>query len=147
MNVNLNLPTCERNHCIFDQKTVNQYLEKREKALPELSKIIATSMNEKEVVQALYIVDRSIDNGVNGVEKLYPSLSRFNQTESPNIQTFLAGIYRKTQVPDAFGPLVNMLIKNSLKPVSNEQTFDPNEEIGGAIIEYIKCGNNLDIKA
>ena len=67
---------------------------------------------------------------------MYPTLSRFNETKSPNIQTFLAGIYRKTQVPDAFGPLVKMLIQNSLNPQPND-IFDPNEEIGGAILSYV----------
>lgn len=55
--------------------------------------------------------------------------------DSPNIQTFLAGIYRKTQVPDAFGPLVKMLIQNSMRPQTSN--FDPNEEIGGAILSYL----------
>ena len=82
-------------------------------------------------------MNRLHDSGVKGIEKLYPIFARFNNTESPNIQTFLAGIYRKIQVPDAFGPLVNMLIKNSLKPNNPNQTFDPNEEIGGAILSYL----------
>ena len=67
---------------------------------------------------------------------MYPALSRFNDTKSPNIQTFLAGIYRKTQVPDAFGPLVKMLVQNSINPTPNPY-FDPNEEIGGAILSYL----------
>ena len=78
-----------------------------------------------------------LENNTKGVEKLYPILSRFNNTESPNIQTFLAGIYRKIQVPDAFGPLVSMLIKNSLNPQNYSAPFDPNEEIGGAILSYL----------
>ena len=77
-----------------------------------------------------------LENGVKNIDKMYPALSRFNRTQSPNIQTFLAGIYRKTQVPDAFGPLVSMLINNSLNPVKSP-FFDPNEEIGGAILSYI----------
>ena len=78
-----------------------------------------------------------IDNGTKGIDKLYPVFAKFNNTKSPNIQTFLAGIYRKTQVPDAFGPLVKMLIQNSLKPQNTQQSFDPNEEIGGAILSYL----------
>lgn len=66
---------------------------------------------------------------------MYPVLARFNNTTSPNIQTFLAGIYRKIQVPDAFGPLVKMLIQNSMRPQT--ANFDPNEEIGGAILSYL----------
>ena len=68
---------------------------------------------------------------------MYPTLARFNQTKSPNVQTYLAGIYRKTQVPDAFGPLVCMLIQNSVNPPKPPQYFDPNEEIGGAILSYL----------
>ena len=78
-----------------------------------------------------------IDNGTKGIDKLYPVFARFNNTESANIQTFLAGIYRKIQVPDAFGPLIKMLVQNSLKPYNSQQPFDPNEEIGGAILSYL----------
>ena len=85
----------------------------------------------------MYIVDQMIDSGVKGVDKMYPTFSRFNQTKSPNVQTYLAGIYRKTQVPDAFGPLVCMLIQNSINPPKTPQYFDPNEEIGGAILSYL----------
>ena len=77
-----------------------------------------------------------LENGTKGIDKMYPTLSRFNNTQSANIQTFLAGIYRKIQVPDAFGPLVRMLIQNSMKQDQN-MPFDPNEEIGGAILSYI----------
>ena len=82
-------------------------------------------------------MNRLHDDGVKGIDKLYPVFARFNHTDSPNIQTFLAGIYRKIQVPDAFGPLVNMLVKNTQKPYNQTQPFDPNEEIGGAILSYI----------
>ena len=37
---------------------------------------------------------------------------------------------------DAFGPLVKMLIQNSLQNKQNQLT-DPNEEIGGAILSYM----------
>jgi hypothetical protein len=77
-----------------------------------------------------------LDNNVKGIDKMYYALSRFNNTTSPEIQTFLSGIYRKTQIPDAFGPLVRMLFQNSINPQST-QKFDPNEEIGGAILSYL----------
>ena len=76
-----------------------------------------------------------LDNGVKGIENLYPVLSKYNKTNSSNIQVFLAGIYRKTKIPDAFGPLCSMLIKNSL--TQKNESFDPNEEIGGAILDYL----------
>jgi hypothetical protein len=102
-----------------------------------LTDILEHSNNEAQITETLYIMDRMIDNGTKGIDKLYPVFSRFNQTQSPNIQTFLAGIYRKIQVPDAFGPLCKMLIQNSMKPNNPNQAFDPNEEIGGAILSYL----------
>lgn len=143
------LPSGQRNYCLFNQNKVNFIVSQKRNALPQLKQVLQTSNNEEEIVETLYIIDRMADEKVKGIPALYPALAKFNDTKSPNIQVFLAGIYRKTQVPDAFGPLVSMLIKNSsrgevktpptLQP-SNPQNlpFDPNEEIGGAILEYIR---------
>lgn len=129
------LPSGNRNYTIFDQNKVDCFVSQKENALPYLADILANSNNEVQIVETLYIINQMLDNGVKGVDKIYPVLARFNNATSPNIQTFLAGIYRKTQIPDAFGPLVKMLIQNSMHPqVSN---FDPNEEIGGAILAYL----------
>ena len=129
------LPEGNRNYTIVDKNKVDCVVSQKEAALPYISDILAHSNNEAQIVETLHIVNEMIDNGVKGVDKMYPVLSRFNNTTSPNIQTYLAGIYRKTQVPDAFGPLVKMLIQNSLRPQTSN--FDPNEEIGGAILSYI----------
>lgn len=131
------LPEPGRNYCIFDKNEVDYFVNQREKALPYLTDILIHSNNEAQITETLYIIDRMIDNGTKNINNLYPIFSRFNTTNSPNIQTFLAGIYRKIQVPDAFGPLIKMLIQNSLQPHNPNQTFDPNEEIGGAILSYI----------
>ena len=130
------LPTPQRNYCIFDKNEVDYFVKQKENALPYLTNILAVSNDEKEITEALYILNDMLDNGTQGIDKMYPVLSRFNNTQSPNIQTFLAGIYRKTQVPDAFGPLIKMLIQNSLR--GQTSNFDPNEEIGGAILSYLK---------
>lgn len=129
------MPTPQRNYCLFDQNKVDFFVKRKELAIPYLSGVLARSNDEREITESLYIVDRMIDNGTKGVDKMYPVLSRFNMTNSPNIQTFLAGIYRKIQVPDAFGPLVAMLIRNSINP--QPSCFDPNEEVGGAILAYL----------
>jgi len=130
------MPSSDRNYAIFEPDRIDSFVKQKEAALPYLNDILIHSNNETQVVETLYILDRMIENGTKGIDKLYPALSRFNNTQSPNIQTYLAGIYRKTQIPDAFGPLVRMLIQNSLKPNQN-MPFDPNEEIGGAILSYI----------
>lgn len=131
------LPENGRNYCIFDQNEVDYFVKQKENALPYLTDILTHSNHEGQITETLYIIDRMLENGTKGIDKLYPVFARFNDTNSPNIQTFLAGIYRKIQVPDAFGPLVRMLIQNSLKPTVQNQAFDPNEEIGGAILSYI----------
>lgn len=131
------LPGKGRNYCLFDENEVDYFVKQRENSLPYLADILSHSNNEAQVTEALYVVNRLHDAGVKGIDKMYPVFARFNHTDSANIQTFLAGIYRKIQVPDAFGPLVNMLIKNSIKPYNPSQTFDPNEEIGGAILSYL----------
>lgn len=136
-NINVQLPQGTRNYTLFNQDRVNRIVSQREQALPRLKNVLRTSNDEKEIVESLYIVDRMLDNKVKGIPRMYPLFSKFNDTKSPNIQTFLAGIYRKTQVPDAFGPLVKMLINNSETPPTEVKTFDPNEEIGGAILAYI----------
>lgn len=139
---NVQMPTSERNYCIFNQTRVDEIVEMREKALPQLKQTLRTSQDEKEIVETLYIIDRMADKGVKGIPAMYPDLAKFNETKSPNIQSYLAGIYRKTQVPDAFGPLISMLIKNSIEKKPEQKiskpSFDPNEEIGGAILEYIR---------
>lgn len=129
------LPDGRRNYTVVDQNKVDCFVKQKENALPYLADILTHSNNEAQVVETLYIVDQMIDNGTKGIDKMYPIFARFNNTNSPNIQTFLAGIYRKIQVPDAFGPLVKMLIQNSLRPQTSN--FDPNEEIGGAILSYL----------
>ena len=129
------LPAGNRNYTVVDKNKADYFVSQKEASLPYLADILAHSNNETQIVETLYIVDQMLDEGVKGVDKMYPVLARFNNTTSPNIQVFLAGIYRKTQVPDAFGPLVKMLIQNSLRPQTSN--FDPNEEIGGAILSYL----------
>lgn len=130
------LPNAQSNCTYVDPRKVDVFVKQGEQALPYIADVLQHSNNEIQVTETLFILDKMLDNGTKGVDKMYPVLSRFNDTRSPNIQTYLAGIYRKTQVPDAFGPLVKMLVQNSLNPKTTPY-FDPNEEIGGAILSYL----------
>lgn len=130
------MPDIRRNYITVDNNKVDTFVKQGENALPYISDVLQHSNNETQITETLYILDRMIDGGVKNIDKMYPVLARFNNAKSPNIQTFLAGIYRKIQVPDAFGPLVKMLVQNSLNP-NPSPFFDPNEEIGGAILSYI----------
>ena len=125
-----------RNYCCFDKSKTDSIIREGKDALPYIEHILKTTNDPRAVLDGLYILNCMLDNNVQGIEKMYPTLSRFNNTNSPDIQVMLAGIYRKTLVPDAFGPLNKMLIKQTFYP--NSPYFDPSEEIGGAILEYIK---------
>ena len=107
-----------------------------------LETIYKYSNNEKEITAGLYLLNRIIDAGAKNVGDTYPVISRFNYSKSHNVQVMLAGIYRKTLVPDAFGPLMTMFLKNSQNPV--QIPFDPNEEVGGAILEYLRNKNSVN---
>ena len=134
----ISYPNQYRNYCVFDNSRINKIIEKRENSIEDIKKTLANPNSEDDVVENLYALNLLLDEGVEPqkIGELYPLLSKYNKTKSPNIQTFLAGIYRKTKVPDAFGPLVSMLIQNSINP-QKDNSFDPNEEIGGAILDYL----------
>ncbi|MBR1943604.1 hypothetical protein IJ843_07715 [bacterium] len=131
------MPTKNRPYCIFDQNKVDVFVKNGERAVPKLTKMLQKAKTEDEIVEGLYIADRMIDGGVKNMGNLYyPAFSRFNDSRSANVQTFLSGVYRKTLNPDAFGPLVKMMCDNFKDPP--KANFDPNEEVGGAVIEYLR---------
>lgn len=131
MTCSVSYPNQQRNYCTFDENRISQ-----KKNLEAIKKSLENPMNNEDVLESLYALNLMIDEGEKNAGDLYPQLSKYNNTKDPNIQTFLAGIYRKTKVPDAFGPLWTMLIQNALNPPENYH-FDPNEEIGGAILDYM----------
>ncbi len=132
----VSLPNSTRNYCIFDEKRTQELVNAKEEAIPYIDTFLRTANTEEQVLDALQILDKMLDKKVKGIDKIYPTLSRFNDVTSPNVQVMLSGIYRKTLVPDAFGPLNKMLLRQTFMP--NSPYFDPTEEIGGAIMEYLK---------
>ena len=132
----VSLPNANRNFCTFNEQRTEEIVSKGEEALPYIDTFLKTANTEESVVDGLQVLNKMIDKGVKGIDKMYPTLSRFNDVTSPNVQVMLAGIYRKTLVPDAFGPLNKMLFRQTFMP--NSPYFDPSEEIGGAIMEYLK---------
>ena len=143
LGTNVAFPNQNRNYCLYDEKRTEELLEAKEEALPYIDTFLKNTNNEAQILDGLQVLDKMLDKGVKGIDKMYPTLSRFNNTSSPNIQVMLAGIYRKTLTPDAFGPLNKMLIRNSIYPA--QYYFDPNEEIGGAILEYLKTQSAINL--
>ena len=132
----VSLPNANRNFCTFNEQRTEEIVSKGEEALPYIDPFLKSANTEESVVDGLQVLNKMLDKGVKGIDKMYPTLSRFNDVTSPNVQVMLAGIYRKTLVPDAFGPLNKMLLWQTFIP--NSPYFDPSEEIGGAIMEYLK---------
>ena len=127
-------PNQDRNYCLFDGNKVNA-----KKDINVIKTSLEEPKSEEDILESLYALNLMLDEDdkfISEAKELYPTLSKYNNTKSPNIQTFLAGIYRKTKIPDAFGPLCVMLIQNAINP-HNDCHFDPNEEIGGAILDYL----------
>lgn len=133
----VSFPTQQQNYCKFSDN-VYKRVEEGEKGLLQIKAELKNPKDEAQVVEDLFVLNLMLDNGVDKhkIYEIYPELSKYNDTKSPNIQTFLAGIYRKTKIPDAFGPLVKMLIQDSIEP-PKDANFDPTEEIGGAILDYL----------
>jgi len=136
------LPDCKRNFCTFDSTVFNEIVERKEKTLPLISNFLSSAIDERQVLAGLSVLDRMLDSKVQGIDKLYPVIARFNDITSPNVQVYLAGIYRKTQLPEAFGPLMKMMGRQTFYP--NSPYFDPTEEIGGAILEYLRAKSAPD---
>ena len=130
-------PNQNQNFCTFSEN-VYKRAEEGEKQLPQIKAELNNPKDESQIVEDLFVINLMLDKGLDKekVNDIYPELSKYNNTKSPNIQTFLAGIYRKTKIPDAFGPLVKMLIQDSINPQTDAH-FDPTEEIGGAILDYL----------
>lgn len=136
---NVTFPNAQRNYCTYDEKKTTELVNAAEEALPYIDTFLKTATTEEQVLDSLQVLDKMLDKNVKGIDKMYPTLAKFNDVSSPNVQVMLAGIYRKILVPDAFGPLCKMLIRQSLTP--NSPFFDPTEEIGGAIYEYLRPRN------
>lgn len=136
---NVVLPNVQRNYCTYDEQKTAELVNAREEALPYIDTFLKSATTEEQVLDSLQVLDKMLDKGVKGIDKMYPTLAKFNDVTSPNIQVMLAGIYRKTLVPDGFGPLCKMLLRQTFQP--NSKYFDPTEEIGGAIYEYLRPKN------
>ena len=133
------LPNEKMNHADFNETLASKIAAYKELAVKPVTDMLKEAKTEKDITAGLFLLNRIIDAGADNVSDTYHIISKFNYNNSPNVQTMLAGIYRKTQVPDAFGPLMTMFLKNSLNPI--QVPFDPNEEIGGAILEYLRNKN------
>lgn len=133
---NVQKPNSKRNYTLYDKNKVENIARYGLSAIPYIENYLNNERNEAQVFEALCVIDKMADYKVPELYKIYPVLSKYNDTKSAMLQVMLAGIYRKILVPDAFGPLCKMLYQQIAS--KEKLPFDPSEEIGGAILEYIR---------
>lgn len=110
----------------------------REATPPALYNTLANTYNLMTLVEGLYTAQRLAEAGVSNVGMLYGATQRLHQHPHPLVQIYLAGFYRALNAPHTLGPLLSMLVKNAVLPGPPiPSAFDPQEEIGGAILDLI----------
>lgn len=129
------LPDENFNHSRFDENLAKKIAAYTDSATEPVTDMLQATDDEKKATAGLFLLNRIIDAGAKNVGNTYHIISKFNNSDSPNVQTMLAGIYRKTQVPDGFAPLMTMYLKNAKSPKTNP--FNPDEEICGAMLAYL----------
>lgn len=134
------LPDETTNHFVYDEELAAEIVSAKEAAVEPVLNLIETHEDEKSVTAGLYLLNRLLDAGTKGIENTYHVISKFNYTDSPNIKVMLSGVYRKTQIPDAFGPLMTMYMKDCQN--TDNKPFDSKEEVCGAILSYL---NNKEL--
>ena len=80
--MSVSYPNQYRNYCVVD-------IPKRH-SLNEIKTTLEKPKSETEVIESLYELNLLLDEGNQEVKQLYPTLSKYNKTTSPNIPTFLA---------------------------------------------------------
>lgn len=138
------LPDEKINYFTFDENLASKIVSGKEKSIAPVLTFLKNNDDEKSATAGLYLLNRLFDAGTKGLSSAYPVISKFNYSKSPNVQVMLSGVYRKTQVPDAFGPLMNMYMEDCKNLHHNSDikskstSFDPKEEVGGAILSYLE---------
>lgn len=122
-NLNLNL------------RLIESLVQYRHAVVPALYQLLNTSSNRFQVIEGLYLAQRLAEEKVYGVRNLYAAAARFNQSTDPLILTYLAGFYRKLDVPESFGPMLGRLVALSQQPYPQGQ--NPLEEIGGTVLQQL----------
>ena len=82
--MSVSYPNQYRNYFLFDIK--------ERISLGQIEASLKSPNSVAEVLEDLYTLNLMLDEGNKDVAKLYPVLSQYNDSKSPNSQTFLAGI-------------------------------------------------------
>lgn len=91
------------------------------------------------LVAGLYLAERLIEAGQAPPKNLYATVSPLNRHPHPLVQIYLAGLYRHLDAPQAFGPMLETLMRDTFTPrnPNTPPTWDVAEEVGGTLLQLI----------
>lgn len=90
------------------------------------------------LLETLYAANRLADAGVSTISDIYPAASLFNTHPHPLTQIYLAGLYRKLNRPESFGPLLATLTHQAVSAYGGQAPMTAlSEEVGGAVLQLI----------
>ena len=123
----------------FNMPLIQQILPYREQTVPYLHQFLSQARTIPQFVEGIYTAELLAENGVKGIEQLYPVTSKWNTNPDPIVQIYLAGLYREMNIPTTFGPMMATLINQSINryPMQSSPTYNITEEVGGTILQQI----------
>lgn len=123
----------------YNLPLVQQVVSLREKALPALNLLLNSTSSTATIMEALHAATLMAENGVQGVEKLYPAAARFNHHIDPAVQVHLARFYGKINEPKAFGPLLTTAIHYAANqyPAGSYAASQFTEEAGKSFLNQL----------
>lgn len=102
-----------------------------------LGRLLYSSMHRLQIIEGLYLAQRLAELKAPGVKSLYAATTRFQYSTDPLVQVYLAGFYRKLNVPESFGPMLEMLVRQAQQPPRYQPGLNPMEEVGGTILQQL----------
>lgn len=124
---------------VLNYPLIESLAKHRQHVIPPLFQLLSSSMQPMQIVEGLYLAQRLAETKTPGVQQLYAAAARFNYTNDPLIQVYLAGFYRKLNVPEAFGPMLEMALRHAQQPRTTpfQVGLNPMEEVGGTLLQMM----------
>jgi len=121
----------------FDEPLITQITHFHERAIPPLVAMFKKPPSDRALLEGIRVAEKLADAHTPGVESLYAPLSRWNTHPNPLIQIYLAGLYRRLNLPATVGPMMATLIHQSVMnyPAQGSPANNITEEVGGTILQ------------
>lgn len=121
----------------FDEPLMTQIVHFHERAIPALAAMFKHPPSDLALLEGIRVAEKLADTNTPGVETLYAPLSQWNTHPNPMIQIYLAGLYRRLNLPATVGPMLATLMHQSMTNYQAQGSPMQNitEEVGGTILQ------------